>query len=385
MKRNHGFSYQFRLFLSNTVTALANGVARVKRLWRRLNGIGRGLVCGTAALLLTGVILLCTLPGAQQAAKSGPEPTPIDDVALQSIDIEVTPSPTPVPTPTPTPDPTLYRDMPDDPRVAELQNRLMELGYMDSDEATLHFGPATEYAVELFQRQHDLAQDGIAGIETLGIVYSDDALKYTLKEGYKGTDVDKFQRQLKDLGYLSKTTGYYGTETIQAVKDFQRENGLAVDGLAGVKTFNLINSDDAKQSPSLAKAARTKANISKMISTAKSKLGCKYVLGAEGPNTFDCSGLVYYCLKEAGSNRRRLNAAGYSGVSDWEKISYSNLKRGDLLMFWSSTAKTRIGHIGIYMGGGEMIDASSSNGKVVRRAMNTSYWKSVFYCGRRPW
>jgi cell wall-associated NlpC family hydrolase len=68
------------------------------------------------------------------------------------------------------------------------------------------------------------------------------------------------------------------------------------------RRFELINSDKAKQSPTLAKEARRKANIDTMIATAKAHLGDKYILGNEGPNTFDCSGLVYYCLKEAGSN-----------------------------------------------------------------------------------
>ncbi|MDL2218665.1 peptidoglycan-binding protein [Christensenellaceae bacterium OttesenSCG-928-M15] len=357
-------------------------------------------VFATAGAVLTAIILLIALPGAngEAAAMTAPKtlslPNAQADANSLALDIAVTPTPdanallaasSQMDEPEPTPDPSLYEGVEDSEKVTELQERLMELGYLDIDEPTLHFGPATKNAVKLFQRQHDLEQDGIAGANTLEFIYSAEAKKYTLLEGTKGTDVDNFQRQLKDLGYLSKVTGYYGDETVAAVKSFQKENGLSADGKAGAQTFDRINSDKAKASPAVAKQTRSKANVDTMIATAKKQLGKKYVLGNVGPKSFDCSGLVYYCLKEAGSNRRRLNAAGYSQVSDWEKIkSYSGLKRGDLI-FFQNNARTKVGHVGIYIGGGEMIDASSANGKVVRRSINTSYWKSHFVCGRRPW
>ena len=122
-----------------------------------------------------------------------------------------------------------------------------------------------------------------------------------------------------------------------------------------------------------------------MIEVAKSKLGCSYILGDTGPDTFDCSGLVYYCLKEAGSNRRRLTAAGYSQVDDWEKIEdMDDLKKGDLVFFYNN-AFSKVGHVGIVISSSRMIDASSSNGEVVKRSFDTSYWREHFVCGRRPW
>ena len=221
--------------------------------------------------------------------------------------------------------------------------------------------------------------------QTLSILMSDSAPKYCVKEGMEGEDVSQMQKQLVDMGYMRKTTGYYGDETKAAMKDFQSRNGLSADGLAGEKTYDMLYSPKAKESPKKAAQKKTKANISKMIEVARSKLGCKYILGNTGPKSFDCSGLVYYCLKQAGSNRRRLTAAGYSQVDDWEKISDINkLKKGDLICFYSDNF-SKIGHIGIVISSSMMIDASSSNGKVVRREYKTTYWKKHFYCGRRPW
>ena len=66
-------------------------------------------------------------------------------------------------------------------------------------------------------------------------------------------------------------------------------------------------------------------------------------------------------------------------------LNYSlKLKKGDLICFYSDNF-SKIGHIGIVISSSMMIDASSSNGKVVRREYKTTYWKKHFYCGRRPW
>lgn len=307
--------------------------------------------------------------GEEVGAVSTPTPTPIP-----------TPTPTVAPTPTPTPDPTLQKGD-ENERVQKLQERLMDLGYLELDESTLLYGPATKNAVWLFQRQHDLQKDGIAGPETLSFIYAEDAKHYTLLEGTEGTDVDSLQRQLVRLGYLNKKTGYYGTETVAAVKAFQDRNDLKVDGKTGEHTLDVIYSPKARASKDKEKEERRRANITKMIEVAEKQLGKPYILGNEGPRSFDCSGLVYYCLKQAGSSRGRYNAAGYSQVTDWKKIkSFDDLQKGDLLFFWSSK-KGKVGHVGIYIGGGLMIDASSNRGKIVKR---DCHWSSFVYA-RRPW
>lgn len=384
---------------------------RASRTFRRLSLRGKLVLGGGAALCfalaVTGAVLLARGGNAAAAESHGADGDTPAMLSLSQdgpnadsvISIDVTPAPTPpptptpVPTPTPTPDPTLKRGM-ESEAVRELQERLMRLGYLDLDESTLLYGSQTEAAVKLFQRQINfmpelgitLAEDGIAGLQTLGLIYGDDAPKYCIKFGMEGSDITAMQEQLRDLGYMSVVTGYYGETTVQAIKDFQDRNGLSVDGLAGEQTVSLLYSPDARESASKARQARTKANISKMISVAKEQLGDPYVRGARGPSSFDCSGLVYYCLNQAGSNRNRLNAAGYSRVSDWEKITdIDDLKKGDLVCFYDDDY-TKVGHIGIVINSsGEMIDASSRNGKVVRRTYLSSYWRKHFYCGRRPW
>ncbi len=351
----------------------------------RLSKRARILLLSGAVLLLAAIIVVVALPN-DAAALSAQNNS--DEVAAAG-DLDILPSqtpepiPTPTPAPTPTPDPTLQRGD-ENERVMQLQQRLMELNYLDIDETTQLFGPATEHAVQLFQRQHGIQQDGIAGPETLDKINAPDAQSYMILEGTEGEDVSNLQRQLVDLGYLSKTTGYYGTETIDAIKEFQSRNGLSADGKTGPQTLDVIYSPDAKPSKNKVQAAKRRANIVEMIDIANKQLGDPYRSGHEGPNSFDCSGLVYYCLKQAGSSRGRYNAAGYSQVSDWEKItSMNDLEKGDLLFF--STNGKKVGHTGIYIGNGQMIDASSSNGKVVKRSCVTPFWKRNFVCARRPW
>ncbi len=378
---------RIRNYSVKKTTGIRHILYNVMRAYSSWNIKKRIIIFGGAVILIIGIVLACTLPAkndniAMQASTID-IPTEINNDNTQTESLEPTSQPTPTPTiaPTPTPDPTLKRGD-ENERVQQLQERLTELGYLDIDESTQLFGPATEYAVGLFQRQHELQRDGIAGPETLGLIYSDEAKKYTLLEGTEGRDVDSLQRQLVRMGYMGKTTGYYGTETVAAVKEFQERNSLEVDGKTGQYTLDLIYSPNAKESANKAQGEKRRANILEMLEAAQKQLGKPYILGNEGPNSFDCSGLVYYCLKVAGSSRGRYNAAGYSQVTEWDKInSFGDLEKGDLLYFWSSSSKTRIGHVGIYVGSGLMIDASSRNGKVVKR---DCHWDS-FAFARRPW
>ncbi len=341
-------------------------------------------ITGCAVTIATVAILVITLSGKAEAlARSAdmPSSSPIVDSAeLMAVSA---PLPTSDPTPVPTPDPTL-KPGDENERVQALQERLMELNYLALDESTLLYGPATKYGVELFQRQHGLQQDGIAGPEMLALVFSNDAQPYSLLEGTSGADVTSMQQQLADLGYMSKVTGYYGSETAEAVKAFQERNNLTVDGKTGEQTLDLIYSPEAVPSETKVKSERRRANIREMIKVAEKQLGKKYILGTSGTSTFDCSGLVYYCLKQAGSSRGRYNAAGYSKVDDWKAItSMDDLQIGDLLFF--STNGKKVGHTGIYVGNGMMIDASSSHGEVIKRSCTSSFWTRNFVIARRPW
>jgi len=87
-----------------------------------------------------------------------------------------------------------------------------------------------------------------------------------------------------------------------------------------------------------------------------------YIWGSEGPNSFDCSGLVYAAYKSAGlgwPNWDRLNSALYSGYT--KHVPLTELQPGDLLFYSYKGNISTIHHISIYAGGGMMWEANSKD------------------------
>ena len=133
--------------------------------------------------------------------------------------------------------------------VKKLQQRLMDLGFMDNDEPTDYFGQVTLTAVKHFQRQNELPQDGIVGDTTWNELMADDAKHYAVSKGTQGDDIQKIQQRLYELGYLAsadQVTGNFDDATETAVLKLQGVNGLAEDGKVGQQTYNLMYSDDIK-------------------------------------------------------------------------------------------------------------------------------------------
>lgn len=119
--------------------------------------------------------------------------------------------------------------------------------------------------------------------------------------------------------------------------------------------------------------------VSEVINLAKSKLGCPYVWGAEGPNSFDCSGFTYYVYKNAaGITLPRTSSAQ---ASAGRAISKSQLQPGDLVFF--NTSGSGISHVGLYIGNNEMIHSPSSGKTVSITKINSSYYSSRFVTARR--
>ncbi|MGI6153602.1 MAG: peptidoglycan-binding protein, partial [Christensenellaceae bacterium] len=285
--------------------------------------------------------------------------------------------------------------------VIKLQQRLMDLNYMDDDEPTEYYGGVTQQAVKYFQRKHDLPVDGVAGLETQQLLFSDQAQVYTVSLEAEGPDVEGIQDRLIDLGYPASSTGYFGEETESAVKYFQRMNGLADDGSVGEYTLELLYSEEAipaeKPKPTPAKSGSSGSSsgskggggggsssshvanpgsVESMISVAMAQVGKPYVRGGKGPDSFDCSGLVYYALSASGNGIGYMTSGGWAGSSYAYIGSLGELQRGDIICF--------SGHVGIYLGDGMMVDASSSKGQVVVRNCTGSWSVNNFICGRRP-
>ena len=117
---------------------------------------------------------------------------------------------------------------------------------------------------------------------------------------------------------------------------------------------------------------------SDVVDLAASLIGRPYVWGAEGPHAFDCSGLTQYVFREIGVALPR-RAIHQSSVGD----RVARLSRGDLIFFSSGPSESTVTHVGIYEGGGIMIDASKRHGRVRRDSLSEPFWVERFLFARR--
>lgn len=122
--------------------------------------------------------------------------------------------------------------------------------------------------------------------------------------------------------------------------------------------------------------------VNSVESRAKSFLGIPYVWGATGPYKFDCSGFTQWVYRDVGINIPRVSR-DQARVGQF--VQYENLQRGDMVFFDTKKKRTgRVSHVGIYLGDGNFIHASSAGKKVVIYNFNEkSFYKKRFLWGRR--
>lgn len=115
-----------------------------------------------------------------------------------------------------------------------------------------------------------------------------------------------------------------------------------------------------------------------IIDYAYQQVGKGYRVGAEGPDIFDCSGLVWYCYRQAGVKFSRSSSAYYY-AHYVDHIGPSELWPGDLV-FKQNTWRSGVSHVGIYVGGGQVIEARGSKWGVVKTSLS-SWTKSSNWAG----
>lgn len=126
--------------------------------------------------------------------------------------------------------------------VVRLQVELKAMGYTPGS-ADGKFGGKTKKALQAYQKDNDLVQTGAADSKTWAIINrGTSGMKVaSLRRGSSGTQVKHLQRALIGLGYLDgMADGQYGSKTAAAVREYQRDFGLGVDGNAGKNTMTSI-------------------------------------------------------------------------------------------------------------------------------------------------
>ncbi|MCY6370755.1 C40 family peptidase [Clostridium ganghwense] len=126
------------------------------------------------------------------------------------------------------------------------------------------------------------------------------------------------------------------------------------------------------------KLSRGSSSVSNRVVEYSYKfLGRPYVWAASGPSSFDCSGFTSYVYRKFGYSLPHYT--GYQ-VQMGKSVSKSKLKTGDLVFFNTSGSNS---HVGIYIGNGNFIHASSGKRKVIVSDLSQSYYKSRYSAARR--
>ncbi len=187
---------------------------------------------------------------------------------------------------------------------------------------------------------------------------------------------------------LAKTYVVQSGDTLYSVA---RSNGIS---LAQLMVFNKGIATNLKpgQRLNLPESVRITTKTSKVKQTTASRngnssvvqaayrnLGARYVWGASRPGAFDCSGFTMYVMRQFGVSLPHSSSAQFRmGRS----VSRSNLQAGDLV-FFSLGTRGVVGHVGVYIGGGRMIHASTPSTGVIVSSLNERYYVSRYLGARR--
>lgn len=276
--------------------------------------------------------------------------------------------------------------------VYQLQKKLSELGFYQGDlDGT--FGSGTFEAVVSFQSNSNLEVDGVAGPATLRELNLSFALSApgdtvsaaapaggeqpALKLGMSGDNVLTLQKKLQELGYYQgDLDGTFGPVTFNAIINFQSDNNLITDGVAGLETLQKLQDPATARSPLASRGLTGNRKALTVVSFARQFLGVPYTWGGRSPSGFDCSGFVYYVFSSQGIELPRAADGQFTAGA-----RVSRLAPGDLVFF--STYEPGPSHVGIYIGDDQFIHSSSGTGCVTITPLSTPFYRDRYLGARR--
>ena len=177
--------------------------------------------------------------------------------------------------------------------------------------------------------------------------------------------------------YSKITTISYGTE-VGVISESNGWSKINYNGKTGYVSSQYLSNKSEGSTDS----STTSSKVDKLISFAKTLLGKDYSWGAEGPNSFDCSGFTYYVFKQSAGITIPRVSKDQSKYGAY--VSRSNVQKGDLVFFDTDGSNDgNVSHVGIYIGNGQFIHASSSKDEVVISDFNSNYYTNAFVNARR--
>lgn len=180
-------------------------------------------------------------------------------------------------------------------------------------------------------------------------------------------------------------TGYVSTKYLSDKKtvitsrsgETERENKQEEQNQEQDNSENNITNVEPEKSQNSSNNSSIGAQV---VEYAKQYLGYKYVSGGSSPSSgFDCSGFTCYVFKHFGISLNRVSGAQASnGIA----VDRDSLQLGDLILF-NDNNNSKIGHVGIYIGGNQFIHAANGKKGVVITSLSDSYYTKRYVCARR--
>ncbi|HBE9444557.1 C40 family peptidase [Clostridioides difficile] len=191
----------------------------------------------------------------------------------------------------------------------------------------------------------------------------DDYLNNALNNDIKVISMGK--ENILDQDYI-KNIEKHNAKVEEYVRKLESENSRYItDGLPN------NNFTDIQQVPHADKQA-----AQKLLDLVYQKQGCPYVWGAEGDDTFDCSGLTMWAYKNALNITIPRVSRDQADIGN--EVDRDSLEPGDLVFFATGESRSRISHVGIYVGQGKMIHAPHTGSFVKVQDITTSFYKDRF-------
>lgn len=169
------------------------------------------------------------------------------------------------------------------------------------------------------------------------------------------------------------------TAAQQALKNAQAAEKKAKEDIAKAKAEAKAKKvNKAKQIVNTAvkktktKSVQASSKAASVVALAKEQVGKPYVWGAEGPDTFDCSGLVQYIYQHAaGVSMPRTT---YDQVKVGQTVPLDQLQAGDLVFWGSETAPY---HVAIYIGNNQYVNAATPEQGTILQTMSSYYKPTI--------
>lgn len=245
--------------------------------------------------------------------------------------------------------------------VLTCENAELGYGQITGSGVNLRSGPSTSYGVSAVASQGDKCY--IIGLNNgwYKVIYSG-------KTCYVRSDFV----ELTEIPYENQASP-------NSPKFFR--HGKSIGTAPSAAALNGTGSSETSNSSASAVPVETtgSATGAEILAEAQKYLGTPYVNGGASPSGFDCSGFVYYVLKQLGYSSYRTPADQYKQGTFVDK---SDLQVGDIV-FFAGTYASGISHVGIYAGNGQFIHSPNSRSTVSYSDLTSGYWAEHYYGARR--